>query len=250
MFLPQNEEIARKTPEPRHLVDLNVNMSSPEVEEQESTEQLSSSVAQIYSISEESDSEDNTLGSSMESNETLQRSSACGSALDISPLPPGNMSNNHKRALLVPRVEIKEERSQSENTQNETEKYNLRQKRITKMILDLEPDFGSQEPKIENMRYATQARSPIQVTLPRTSTNSDVLTPRRTLSDMTNRPMGHSTPHKQKQIFNTKYSPVPSQTGESSMEVSTFGRPRRSCRPSSLKEPDCRSKLRNQKKTK
>ncbi|XP_017867449.1 PREDICTED: shugoshin-like [Drosophila arizonae] len=241
--------IARKTPEPRHLMELN--MSSPEVEGQESAEQLSPSVAHIYSISEESDSEDNTLASSMESNETLQRSSAYGSTIDISPLPPINVTNNHKRALLVPRVEITEERSPSKNTQNETEKCNLRQKRITKLILDhLEPDVGSQEPRIENIGYAVQARSPLQMTLPRTSTNTDALTPRRALTDMTNRPVGHSTPHKQKQLFNTKCSPVPSQTDESSMEDSRFGRPRRSCRPSSLKEPDCRSKLRNKNKTK
>lgn len=229
-------------------MELNVNMSSPEVEGQESPEQLSPSVTHIYSISEESDSD--TLASSMELNDTLQRSSAYGSTIDISPLPPINVTNNHKRALLVPRVEISEERSPSENTQNETEKCNLRQKRITKLILDLEPDVGNQEPRIENIRYAVQARSPLQMTLPRTSTNTDALTPRRALTDMTNRPVGHSTPHKQKQLSNTNCSPVPSQTGESSMEDSRFGRPRRSCRPSSLKEPDCRSKLRNKNKTK
>ncbi|TDG41063.1 hypothetical protein AWZ03_012516 [Drosophila navojoa] len=246
---PCNEEIPskRKTPEPRHLVELNVNMSSPEVEEQESADQLSSSVPQIYSISEESDSEDNTWASSMESNETLQTSSAFGSTIGISPLPPSNVTNNQKRALLAPRVEITEGCSPSQNTENKTEKYNLRHQRITKLILDLEPDAGIQEPRIENMRYAVQARSPIQMTLPRTSSNADALTPRRALSDMTNRPVGHSTPHKQKQIFN---SSVLSQTGESSMEDSTFGRPRRTCRPSSLKEPDCRSKLRNENKNK
>lgn len=217
------------------MVELQANMSSPEVQEIDSPKQLSISVCHMYSIIEESDSE------------------ASESSMMLSPSPlPDRTKDNQRTVMLIPRVEITKDRDPSPIVQNEIKKYNLRQTNITKMLRNHETNVANQEP-----------RSPMQLTLPYASINADALTPRRALEDMTNRSVDYSTPHRDKETSITKrnFASIKakavssklsniSQTEESILENSMVNRPRRACRPRSLKEPNCRDKLRSQTQSK
>ncbi|XP_023167356.2 shugoshin-like [Drosophila hydei] len=280
--------IVRKTPEPRHLVELEANVSSPQAQDSPepapTPSNLTPAAAYLYSIIEESEIEESTLSSSVDSNETLQKSLASSSDMEISALPLRDMTNvQNREARLIPTVKITKEQSPSEMTSNKTKKCNVKQTSLDHnnpnlektMLGKNESDIGNQEPSIEHVRVAAQTSLSMQVTLPCPSVNVEpVLTPRRSqlnfssFNGIVNRPGDCSTPRQDEATLNASWkrsstkargkqircsattSIAMSRTDETTIEGSMDSRTRRKCRPTTLKEASLRTKLRNQAQTK
>ncbi|EDW61100.1 shugoshin [Drosophila virilis] len=287
--------IARKTPEPRHLVELQGNMDSPEFLEAGTSVAASpdklvvspTPVADMYSIIEESDSEDNTLSLSPKLHET-QKLRASSSSMEISPLPLRDLTN--KTDSLIPSLKITKAHCVAPSTQDETENtmkdpsiehakcdfqqsYLTDSQRITSAhcrssrVHKNDTKSDSLEPSIEHVRLAAQTSSSMHVIIQCPSPNAGpALTPRRSqlnfsnFNGISNRPGDSSTPRREQETTNwipasAKAKPkrtnsTNSRADQSSTDCSLSGRPSRSCRPKSLKEPKLNSKMRNEALTK
>ncbi|KAH8354898.1 hypothetical protein KR093_000747, partial [Drosophila rubida] len=236
------EVVKTKTPEPRRLAELQTNFSpsSPidvQPEEEEEQTVLPSPIVEVglISIIEESESEENTLSSCVEIDESEHI--IVNDTREESSLPLRDVTNTAAR----PSPKNPKPWSSPSCSNN-------------------------LEHSIELVRHAPYNKSPIQLTVAHTSVHVDNLTPRRSqLSFSTFNPNvcqngGCSTPvleqHtpsgrvgaiaklKPKKTKSTTYF---QDSGEpSNSEVTISGRPSRSCRPKSLKEPSIRVKIRNE----
>ncbi|XP_064542887.1 shugoshin [Drosophila montana] len=289
--------IFRKTPEPRHLVELQANMDSPDFQEAVPTAAASpdqllvspTPVADMYSIIEESDSEDNTLSSSLKLHET-QKLRASSSSMEMSPLPLRDVTN--KTEGLIPNLKITKAHCIQSSTQDETEntmkdlsiehaKCDFQQsslpasQKITKAhcrssrVHKNDTKSDSQEPSIEHVRLAAQTNSSMHVIIQCGSPNAGpALTPRRSqlnfssFNGIADRPCDSSTPRRGQETLTTNWKPTSakakvkrtksanSRAEPSSTDGSMSSRPSRSCRPKSLKEPNLNSKMRNESQSK
>ncbi|EDW61101.1 shugoshin [Drosophila virilis] len=297
-FSPVKETlvIASKTPEPRHLVELQGNMDSPDFQEAGSSPDQflvsptpPTAVADMFSIIEESDSEDNTLSLSPKLHET-QKLRASSSSMEISPLPLRDLTN--KTDSLIPSLKITKAHCVAPSTQDETENtmkdpsiehakcdfqqsYLTDSQRITSAhcrssrVHKNDTKSDSLEPSIEHVRLAAQTSSSMHVIIQCPSPNAGpALTPRRSqlnfsnFNGISNRPGDSSTPRREQETFTTNWKPVSakakpkrtnsanSRADQSSTDCSMLGRPSRSCRPKSLKEPKLNSKMRNETQSK
>ncbi|EDW09871.2 shugoshin [Drosophila mojavensis] len=286
---PCNEKvtIVRKTPEPRHLAELEANTSSPQVQESPEpahpTPTPTTVVGYMYSIIEESDNEENTSSSSVDSSDTLQKSSIKPSetisSMEASPSPLRDMTNVQKRRpRFVPSVKSAKELSPSKEislkTETQTSLDHSDQNISKTMIGKHESIVGKQEPSIERVRAAARSSSPMQVTLPCSSLKAEpTLTPRRSqlnfssFNGIANRPEDCSTPRQDETTLISNWPLASTKTkgkrtrstasgislnraDNTSIEGSIASRARRNCRPSSLKEASLRTKLRNETQTK
>ncbi|XP_030556166.1 shugoshin-like isoform X1 [Drosophila novamexicana] len=285
--------IVRKTPEPRHLVELQGNMDSPDCQEAgPSPDQLLVSptpVADMYSIIEESDSEDNTLSSSLKLHEP-QKLRASSSSMELSPLPLRDLTN--KTDSVIPNLKITKSHCVAASTQDETENtmkdpsiehgkcdfqqsYLAASQRITaahcrsSRVHKIDTKSDSLEPSIEHVRLAAQTSSSMHVIIQCPSPNAGpALTPRRSqlnfsnFNGIANRPGDSSTPRREQETLTTNWKSAsktekPKRTNsansladQSRTDCSMSSRPSRSCRPKSLKEPKLNSKMRNETLTK
>ncbi|KAM8713066.1 hypothetical protein ACLKA7_013391 [Drosophila subpalustris] len=307
------ETIHLKTPEPRHLHELQgytSSPSSPEAEGAEEDKTLRSPAMTsgfIYSIMEESEeldvseeheeseelevseeheeSEVTTLSSTIEHVEAQQERIITVDTKKASPLPFRDVTNKSARPNSSPKITKARGKSaffsqtDAENDIQETliehvrrgpkqssparqemspKKRALRNKLV---VPENESDCENLEPTIEHVRHATRQSSPIQP-FPSSSVGC-YFSPRRSQLNFERfngicRPGNCSTPRQEPNTLPTKRkaggkrtkstvnSTRDSEEQSSSNESTLNGRPSRSCRPKSLKEPSSRTKLRNE----
>lgn len=199
-----------KTPEPRRLNELPEYSSSPEMEDIEE-EQTVMSPAQtndlIYSIIEESDSEDVSFTSTVEYVEP-QQERVLEDRKKPSPLPLRDVTNKSSRLISSPKntklrsnsasitrseatKDIQEtttghvRRAPQQRSPGRQELLRTSPKKTTVrgkpvIVSENETNYDNLEPSIEYIRHATRPSSPVLLTIPGTSVNNTPnLTPRR-----------------------------------------------------------------------
>ncbi|KAH8405489.1 hypothetical protein KR215_000800, partial [Drosophila sulfurigaster] len=248
--------VRTKTPEPRRVAEIRSPITPiedrPEAEEEE--QHVSSPPvieAGLISIIEESENEDITLSSTSETDESEHI--VVNDTLEESALPLRDVTNTTTRKPLT---------SPSSSTKN-VESTKHKSGAIPKNKITI---CDNLETSIELVRHEAYQRSPTHLTV--SSVHIDSQTPRRSqLSFSTFKPDvytngGCSTPLLEQQKACGSVAPAPKSkpkktqntqnSGElqSSCELTLSGRPTRSCRPKSLKEPNLMSKMRNENASK
>ncbi|XP_001986390.3 shugoshin [Drosophila grimshawi] len=278
-----NEEVTVTTPEPRHLADLQSNMSSPDTPESEAEADvaaaypdqmpmsrcLSNAAALMNSIIEECEEEDESLSSPISVNDTDTE----GRCTEMSALPLRDVTNQTSLKSSVPKIRNVD--SISRTKQNESDNSNQEARCASKITTargksSRVPIQEQEQQRIELVRCAPRQNSPIHLSVPGDSLNVDAtLTPRRTqlnfsiFNGIVDRPDDCSTPQRNHEMVNSERKTTMrakprgkrtqstvgcslNRTEESSWNSSALGRPSRSCRPKSLKEISRKIKMRNE----
>ncbi|XP_060659807.1 shugoshin [Drosophila nasuta] len=248
--------VRTKTPEPRRVAEILSPITPiedrPEVEEEEQPDLAPPVIeAGLISIIEENEYEDTTLSSTSETDESEHI--VVNDTLEESSLPLRDVTNTTARKPLGSPSSSNQNVESTKHTSGAVPKNKL-------------PICDNSETSIDLVRLEGYQSSPTHLTV--RSVYIDSQTPRRSqLSFSTFKPNvskngGCSTPVLEQQKACGSVAPAPKSkpkkkpseqnSGElqSSCELTVSGRPSRSCRPKSLKEPNLMSKMRNEKASK
>jgi len=283
------------TPEPRRLNQLqaySTSPSSPETENAPEEDQTLRSPAMsscyIYSITEETESEETTSSSTIESVEPEPEETLATSIPETSSsstqMPLRDLTNTTARATSTPKITksrrkvrfddeidsqeatIRRGPQQSSPTRRELSRNSPKKRTVHKKgaKYDKSIECENLEPSIQQVRHAPKQSSPIHQALPSNSLNAGPdYSPRPSqlnfehFNGIVYRPGNCSTPRQERDTIatnrkagwkRTKSTVNSSRESEehTSSESTLTGRPSRSCRPKSLKEPSARGKLRNE----